>query len=429
MTNDARKEPDYKKFAFDIVNSYDIAFINDSFYQFNGSIWNMIWDENEIKTIISNELDIRIADYKVKNSISCSQELRRAIEIMAYNIHGKALRGKIISKENKDLIFFKNGKYDINTKTLTPHTLKDYTINTLKCDYNPPEWDGQGFKDFIMFLFNEKENYLLLQKIIGYLFTNDNSLQLSFMFIGWWGNGKGTLTRLLNKVIGEKNISNFEISQLDKEVNRAQLLWKSLNICTEIDQKSNLSSDIFKKITGWDMIDWRRLYHDPFDFLPYCRMVFSMNEIPYISETNNAVRRRLMILEFTNTFAIDPTFEAKIEVDHFIAWAIEWLHLLREEGMQNTEDSDKSLNEMLNANDTILDFHDNCFVQNFHDKIERKDIYPMYRAYCLESWCNPYKKISFFSKFEKRFEWKSFEKKLISGYPYYKSLWTPESPF
>jgi len=47
------------------------------------------------------------------------------------------------------------------------------------------------------------------------------------------------------------------------------------NVCPDLPAADLAGTSVFKAITGGDRLTGERKYHDPFEFTPYARLIFS----------------------------------------------------------------------------------------------------------------------------------------------------------
>lgn len=142
-------------------------------------------------------------------------------------------------------------------------------------------------------------------EIIGYLMMSGNPLQRAILLTGGGGNGKGVLLEVLGKLLGEDNCTSVPLHDFaDNRFATAELLGKLANICGDIDATYIENTSRIKEITGEDTVMGERKGQDPFYFRPWCKMVFSANDIPASADSSRGWTRRFEIVHFPNTPAV-----------------------------------------------------------------------------------------------------------------------------
>lgn len=158
-----------------------------------------------------------------------------------------------------------------------------------------------GFDDFLAWAV-APEDVLRVWEIIGYLMMSGNPLQRAIMLIGNGGNGKGVLLEVLKKLLGDRNCSSVPLHDFsDNRFATAELFGRLANVCGDIDATYIENTSRIKEITGEDTVMGERKGQDPFYFRPWCKMVFSANDIPASADSSRGWTRRFELVEFPNT--------------------------------------------------------------------------------------------------------------------------------
>lgn len=139
-------------------------------------------------------------------------------------------------------------------------------------------------------------------EIIGYLMMSGNPLQRAIMLIGGGGNGKGVLLEVIKKLLGEGNCTSVPLHDFsDNRFATAELFGRLANVCGDIDATYVENTSRIKEITGEDTVMGERKGQDPFYFRPWCKMVFSANDIPGSADSSRGWTRRFELVNFPNT--------------------------------------------------------------------------------------------------------------------------------
>lgn len=142
-------------------------------------------------------------------------------------------------------------------------------------------------------------------EIIGYLMMAGNPLQRAILFTGGGGNGKGVMLDMIKKLLGEQNCTSVPLHDFaDNRFVTAELFGKLANICGDIDATYIENTSRIKEITGEDTVMGERKGQDPFYFKPWCKMVFSANDIPGSADASSGWTRRFEIVHFPNVPAV-----------------------------------------------------------------------------------------------------------------------------
>lgn len=138
-------------------------------------------------------------------------------------------------------------------------------------------------------------------EIIGYLMLSGNPLQRAILLTGGGGNGKGVLLEVIKHLLGEENCTSVPLHDFaDNRFVTAELFGKLANICGDIDATYIENTSRIKEITGEDTVMGERKGQNPFYFKPWCKMVFSANDIPASADSSSGWTRRFEIVNFPN---------------------------------------------------------------------------------------------------------------------------------
>lgn len=139
-------------------------------------------------------------------------------------------------------------------------------------------------------------------EILGYLMMSGNPLQRAVLLVGGGGNGKGVLLEVVKKLLGDNNCTSVPLHDFaDNRFVTAELFGRLANVCGDIDSTWIENTSRIKEITGEDTVMGERKGQDPFYFRPWCKMVFSANDIPGSADSSRGWTRRFEVVNFPNT--------------------------------------------------------------------------------------------------------------------------------
>jgi P4 family phage/plasmid primase-like protien len=153
------------------------------------------------------------------------------------------------------------------------------------------------------------DKYPLLLQLTGYtLLAGKYPLKSFFTIFGDRNSGKTTFANLLEKLLGEENISNETFQDLasdKKRFSRAELFHKMANICDDLPSEIVQETGWIKMLTGESRIRAERKFKDPFTFYNYAKLIFLCNDPPIVRKADEAFWDRARVIEFPNTFQKD----------------------------------------------------------------------------------------------------------------------------
>jgi len=249
--------------------------------------WNLV-DEIEILNLINRDLNIDTTKSQSKT------EILNALKQVGRNNTPKF--------EDKRLIQFKNGLVHLNEPNNILEPNSNYFItNPLNWNYGESEETPK-----IDHLFNQwvGEKYSKsLYEILAYCMLPDYPIHRLFCFVGSGLNGKGTYFRLMNKFLGEKNITSCELDTLLTSRFEVTRLHKKL-VCQmgETNFNEMKRTSMLKKLTGGDLIGYEYKGKTPFEDYNYAKIVISTNGLPTTNDKTIGFYRRWMIIDFPTQF-------------------------------------------------------------------------------------------------------------------------------
>jgi P4 family phage/plasmid primase-like protien len=250
---------------------------------------------------------------------------------IATNLHKMSYKREIISEllhlyydgtfaekldENRYLIGFDNGVYDLKKKVFRNGRPEDYISFSTNCNYiNYDESDKQiiavqNFFDSIQP--NEAMREYLLRKLSSFL----EGVQRDQKFEIWTGtgaNGKGRILKLVLDAFGDYGCT-IPVSLLTRprgdadSASPALAKTKGKRCCAfqEPENDDKIYIGHMKNLTGGDKLQARSLYTDPVEFYPQFKTILACNKLPDVPHADPAVWRRIRVVPFETKFVDNP---------------------------------------------------------------------------------------------------------------------------
>lgn len=180
----------------------------------------------------------------------------------------------------------------------------------------------------------------LLQEWFGFQLVPDVRQEKMMMMIGKPGAGKGTILSGMEAMLGDANIASTSFSKLGGQFGLAGLMGKlcAIDGDAQITQRTDSAAalEMVKRISSGDLVPVEPKGVDAETTRLICRFTFAVNELPALPDQSAALRRRLLILHFPNTFTDKPDIglkeRIKAEGQGICTWALAGLRRLRERG-------------------------------------------------------------------------------------------------
>ena len=211
-----------------------------------------------------------------------------------------------------------------------------------------------------------------LQQLCGYIMSGDRGEQIIVYFLGQGANGKSVLIDVLTHVFGDYAGSISAKALIDRASGAipsdiASIAGKRLVTMSEFPERTYINTTTVKSVTGGDTITARHLYKDWFEFKPQFQLVCAMNELPKVSENDEAYWRRVRIIPFQRTFSrdeMDRNLQDKLkeEADGILQWCVEGARLYQENGLRPTTVMNNELEEYRRKSDPVAEFIRECVI-------------------------------------------------------------------
>jgi len=371
-----------------ILEYQDLFHDGQRYYQYNEKgLWREI-HKNKIGQQMENVLGERARRSRIQDSL-------KLLEYRVFKDHREL-------EQNHGLVNLKNGMLDYQTKKLLPHDKRYYSRVQIPIEYDS-DADCPRFKRFLEEIFlDDPGKALAVQDFAGYCLYPKIFIHscLFFMGVGW--NGKSVLINTLIKIIGKENTSAVELSQFSNKFFIGVLRNKLLNVSTEVKTKSPVDDSTFKSLVAGDLILGDVKHEDPISFRPICKYIFSMNDIPIITDKSYAFQRRLIIVRFNQDFTgekDDKLLEDKLskELPGILNWFLEGLHrVLEKKEISVSEQMEIDKKDFIKqVNPLLLFIEERCFIKD-GSKIEKGQLYSNYTLWSKNSGLRPLSKVKFY---------------------------------
>ena len=299
-------------------------------------------------------------------------------------------------------IAFRNGVYDVVDDCLIPFSPDLVVTNKIPWDYVPGAYNEMTDHTLNKLACQDASIRALLEECIGYCFYRNNFLQKAFILIGDKANGKTTFIELLNRILGDENVVSLDLKNLNDRFSKATLHGKLANTGDDTSDEFIPDASLFKKIVAGNRIQAERKGQDPFEFNPYVKLIFSVNNMPRIRDKTGAVLRRLVIIPFNAQFKetdedFDPYIKEKLStqqsMEYLIALGVQGLsRLVCKKRFTSSERVQHEIDEYEEFNNPILGF-----VREMNEEYDEgylfretvTDIYAAYQVYCNRNGLQP----------------------------------------
>lgn len=261
------------------------------------------------------------------------------------------------------LLNLANGTLDLKTNTLYPHNASLLVTQQAECSYEQDATAPQ-FDTFVRWALPNEGVRTFVQKLLGQALVGEVNDHVLPIFTGTGGNGKGTLLGVIRDILGDyafeaKDDLLIDVKNPSHDEKDALLNKKRFVTCEE-PQKGRLHMERVKKLSGGNQITASFKGETARTFAPSHTLCVATNTLPdFDGEDSPAVRRRLRIVEFTQTATeVDVHLSEKLrsEADGILLWLLEGLRLWRLEGLGEPAEVTAASVAALVDSDTLTQF-------------------------------------------------------------------------
>jgi len=343
------------------------------------------WTDTHWQEYHESNIRRRILDMlKIEGTTSRCTDVLGLVRDLSIMHHGRQMN----DQQNKIPIL--NGMFDLESGDIgehNPDNLNSYIIDLrLDIDRLP---SCHRWQQFLVESINDGDTDTIreIQKFFGYCLTRETRHEKALILVGPGGDGKGTILKILQALVGDINTSSVTIGGLQDQFHRVMLVDKLLNVATEVEG-GLLQSDIFKTITSGESVTAAYKHKDAFSFFPVCKLAFSANKYPNIQDTSDGLYRRLLVIEMKQQFVKQGKADLYLfdklldERAGIFMWALKGLQLLKEENFTPSCFMEQCLEKFQEINDPVLAFVLEKTEVDSDGWIQGKDIYKAYVRFC-----------------------------------------------
>jgi P4 family phage/plasmid primase-like protien len=237
-----------------------------------------------------------------------------------------------------DVIPFSDGLLDISTGELLPHTGQFFSTGLPSFAYDPqakcPLWTEKVAE------WLHESYHPTLQEFMGYCLSSDTRFEVLLAMIGASRGGKGTITHVMQRLLGSTQYASRSMSDLGGEFSLENTLDKKVLFIpdahsTEVTKRATALERI-KSISGNDDISVNRKNKPLITGRIPAKIWIVANQHPKFLDESGALGAREIVLTFSNSWKgrEDRNLRTKLEgeLPGIANWSLAGLRRLRDNG-------------------------------------------------------------------------------------------------
>ncbi len=295
------------------------------------------------------------------------------------------------------LICFQNGLLDLEkwmenpTTPLIPHTPLLFNVNSLDFGFDPNAPQPQEWLEFLQNIWTEDlESQESLQEWAGYLLTQDAKQHKILLIIGPPRAGKGTIGKVLTKLLGVFNVIGPTVSSLGGEFGLQPFLNKMLALISDVrlgGKGNNIIIERLLSISGQDPLTVNRKFLPSLTAQLSTRIVMMSNELPDMKDASGALVNRYIVLSLQRSWLgkEDPTLFDRLcrELPGILLWALEGFSRLQKRGkFIQPKSSEQNIEELLAIASPIKAFFSERCIIHPQKKMPVDTLFHAWRDWC-----------------------------------------------
>jgi putative DNA primase/helicase len=242
-----------------------------------------------------------------------------------------------IGVAGRPVVAVANGLLCLDGRVLFPHTPSYFNLTAVPFDYDPNAPEPMDWLTFLNELWpDDPDSIAALQEFFGYVISGRLDMHKILLIVGPTRGGKGTIARILGKLIGTGNVAGPTLSSLSHDFGMAPLLGKSLAVISDarlnVYRDSSVVVERLLAISGEDTITVNRKYKDQWTGKLPTRFLVISNELPGLGDASGTIANRFVVLQLRESWLNreDHGLEARLstELPGILNWSLDGLDRL-----------------------------------------------------------------------------------------------------
>ncbi|MGD9329783.1 MAG: phage/plasmid primase, P4 family [Desulfobacterales bacterium] len=367
-----------------------IVSTDGKFYRYQNGVWAQ-YDDGNVRQLIVMALKDRVQGNWVSEGVTVLKDTVRREEEhwLPY----------------PDLVNVRNGMVNLADGSLIHHDPKYCSRVQLPLDFTP-EASAPRFAQFLAEIFPETGpsgawgdgggiKTMMLQEFMGYCLMNTCKYEKCLFMYGQGANGKSTVLKVLEQMLGEGHCGAMNIDDLANRFNIPYLQNKLINVSAEAIAKEQSAVQNLKRFISGDRVEGEWKHGERVNFAPRTKFLFAMNLPPNIQDKSHGFDRKVLVLNFNRVFDesemdrdLGETLES--ELAGIFVFALEGAMRLRQQNCFTTGEiieADKSI-FMGQLNNVLMFVGEQCEIDP-KARIPSDDLFESYKTWCGNSGLRP----------------------------------------
>jgi putative DNA primase/helicase len=390
----------YTPISAEDIRGQVVAFTEDELdrvHRLHIADWEKSFEKGDPKSVSKQPRRKHVTSFLINNMLL---GIRRRVIMSSSRTPPFWIEGDHAGDNPCELIAMRNGVVHLPTLAsgigdpFTPATPRYFNLNATDYDFTPKPKTPTKWPRFLQSLWpDDQSSILALQEWFGYLLTPDTSRQKMLLIIGPPRAGKGTIGKVLRRLVGEANIAAPKLSSLADKFGLEDMIGKSVAMIADARLSGRADSvavtESLLSISGEDPQRIDRKNKSAVTTRLNARFVIFSNELPRLGDSSGAIMSRLIVLRLTQSFLgeEDETLADQLieELPGIFHWACDgWKRLQANRRFTQPESAQELIQQARDIVSPVSRFvEDRCAVGP-GCSVLTKDLYREWKRWCEE---------------------------------------------
>jgi putative DNA primase/helicase len=366
-----------------------------SFYAWDGRRYVVAIDE-DVRSALYDFLQRSGVDVENRSQIDNAMDALRAESNIAAATVAPSWTGADPPDDVRALIACGNGLLNPHTRQLIPHSPQLFSTNAIDVDYLPEAPPPSRWLQFLgSVLPDDPQAIAALQEWFGYCLTHDTSLQKALIIVGPKRSGKGTLARVLQRLLGEFNVCGPTLGSLGSQFGLQPLIGKLLAIVSDarVSGAADLQSisENMLRVTGEDLVNVPRKNMADWSGKLDLRFMLLTNVLPGLIDSGGAIASRFVVLQLSQSFygREDTELTPKLlaELPGILNWSLDGLARLKARGaLTQPASGEEAMRDLRRRSSPVTAFSEDTFEPGQAPGcwVSKDAVHQLYREWCAD---------------------------------------------
>ena len=279
-----------------------------SLYEYTGKFWREVTDER-VEYTLQSYLKKKADPTEIQSAVKLLKQL---------NLVPGVEENSFFEKHRKDLVNFTNGTLNWRTREFREHRSDDGFPFVLPYEYDPTAKCAVFDKFMDDVCSGDVELKQMILEFCGYAVSGEPYWEEKILWLfGQGSNGKSTLVKLMEIIVGSDNVSYVPVERFSDEQSLTFLKGKLLNFSEETQARNARNhEDVIKRLTTGAPIQIKRVYEKKESLRSTAKLIFTSNDEPELKDASNGVSRRYILAHLKAQFTgenVDKFILRKLE--------------------------------------------------------------------------------------------------------------------